>query len=62
MAYNFLPAQRDQVYLMPPSLGEWLPGGHLAFFLLDVVGQLDLSGFYEHYRSDVRGARSGSSA
>ena len=55
MAYNFLPAQRDQVYLMPPSLSEWLPGDHLAFFLLDVVGQLDLSGFYEHYRNDGLG-------
>jgi hypothetical protein len=55
MAYNFLPAQRDQVYLMPPSLDEWLPGAHLAHFLLDVVGQLDLSGFYEHYRSDGLG-------
>ena len=55
MAYNFLPAQRDQVYLMPPSLSEWLPGDHLAFFLLDVVDHLDLSGFYEHYRGDGLG-------
>ena len=55
MAYNFLPAQRDHIYLMPPSLSEWLPGDHLAFFRLDVVDQLDLSGFYEHYRSDGLG-------
>jgi transposase len=55
MAYNFLPAQRDQLYLMPPSVTEWLEEGHLAFFLLDVVDQLDLSGFYEHYRSDGLG-------
>ena len=55
MAYNFLPAQRDQLYLMPPSVADWLEEGHLAFFLLDVVDQLDLSGFYEHYRSDGLG-------
>ena len=54
MAYNFLPAERDQLYLMPPSVTDWLEEGHLAFFLLDVVDQLDLSGFYEN----LRGARS----
>jgi transposase len=55
MAYNFLPANRDQLYLMPPSLRDWLPDDHLALFVLDVVGELDLSGFYEHYRSDGLG-------
>jgi transposase len=55
MAYNFLPAERDQLYLMPPSVTDWLEEDHLAFFLLDVVDQLDLSGFYENYRSDGLG-------
>jgi hypothetical protein len=49
MAYNFLPAERDQLYLMPPSLRDWLPNDHLALFVLDVVDELDLSGFYERY-------------
>lgn len=55
MAYNFLPAQRDQLYLMPLSVSDWLAEDHLAFFLLDVVDHLDLSSFYEHYRSDGLG-------
>ncbi len=31
---------------MPPSVREWLPRGHLAWYLLDVVERLDLDGFY----------------
>src|SRR2546429_189082 len=31
MAFNFLPAERDQLYVMPPSLSDWLPKDHLAF-------------------------------
>ncbi|MGI8515384.1 MAG: transposase [Acidimicrobiia bacterium] len=46
---------RDQVFLMPPSLAEWLPDGHLAWFILDVVDELDLSGFYRSLRQDGRG-------
>ena len=55
MAYNFLPAERDQLYLMPPSLRDWLPEDHLALFVLDVVDELDLSGLYERYRPDGLG-------
>ena len=32
MAYNFLPVERDQSFLLPPSMKEWLPEDHLAFF------------------------------
>ena len=52
MAFNFLPAERDQLYVMPPSLSDWLPKDHLAFFVLDVVDELDLSAFYARYRRD----------
>src|SRR3954452_9202033 len=45
----------DQMLLMPPSVREWLPEGHLAFFVLDVVAELDLDGFYAAHRSDGRG-------
>jgi len=31
---------------LPPSLREWLPEGHLAWFVIDAVAQLDLSAFY----------------
>jgi len=52
MAYNFLPCDRNQVYLLPPSLADWLPQDHLAWFVLDVVEQIDLKQFYEKYRTD----------
>lgn len=40
---------------MPPSVREWLPEQHLAFFVLDVVAELDLQEFYGAHRSDGRG-------
>ncbi len=55
MAYNFLSAERDQLYVMPPSLSDWLAKDHLAWFVLDVVDELDLSVFYARYRSDGLG-------
>src|SRR6516225_4507107 len=41
--------------MMPPSVREWLPEDHLAFFVLDVVAELDLSTFYAAYRVDGKG-------
>ncbi len=38
--------------LMPPSIAYWLPDGHLAWFVLDVVAELDLSAFRAGYRFD----------
>lgn len=42
----------DQLFLMPPSLAEWLPEDHLAWFVLDAVEEIDLSEFYAGYRAD----------
>src|ERR687892_1534630 len=55
MAYNFLRGDRDQPFLLPPDLRDWLPGGHLAWFVLDVVDQLDLTAFYRVHRDDGHG-------
>jgi hypothetical protein len=55
MAYNFLRGDRDQPFLLPPDLRDWLPAGHLAWFILDVVDQLDLAPFYRPYRDDGHG-------
>jgi transposase len=55
MAYNFLRGDRDQPFLLPPDLRDWLPQGHLAWFILDVVDQLDLAPFYRAYRDDGHG-------
>ena len=56
MAYNLLSCERDQIYLMPPSMRDWLSEGHLAWFIVDAVGQMDLREFYAVYRSDGWGA------
>jgi transposase/IS5 family transposase len=49
-----LPDRRQRL-LLPPSLDEWLPQDHLAYFVLDVVEQLDLSAIYAHYERELRG-------
>lgn len=45
----------DQLLLMPPSVRDWLPENHLAFFVIDVVAELDLAEFYAVHRDDGRG-------
>jgi transposase len=55
MSYNFLRGDRDQPFLLPPDLRDWLPAGHLAWFVLDVVDQLDLQPFYRAHRDDGHG-------
>jgi hypothetical protein len=55
MAKNFIAVDREQVFLMPPSLREWLPEGHLAWCVLDAVAEMDLSAFYVRYREDGPG-------
>jgi len=56
MAYNLLPCDREQGYLMPPSLRDWLGEGELAWFVLDAIEQMDLGEFYVAYRKDGWGA------
>ena len=56
MAYNFLAVERDQLYLMAPSVTDWLEEDHLAFFVLDAVDEMDLDPFYLKYRQDGCGA------
>ena len=52
MAQNFIACDREQELLLPPSLREWLPEEHLAWFVLDAVGELDLAAFFASYRDD----------
>lgn len=44
----------EQCILLPPSPRDWLPEGHLAYFISDTVDNLDLSAFYEPYEGDGR--------
>src|SRR3954454_3373859 len=55
MPQNFIACDREQALLLPPSLREWLPAGHLAWFVLDAVEQVDLTAFYAAYRADGHG-------
>lgn len=51
----FRPVDRDQGCLLPADMRSWLPPGHLAWQLIEVTGQLDLSGFTAAYRADGQG-------
>ena len=56
MGQNFIADRVNQTLLFPSSLHDWLPEGHLARFLLDVVSALDLSAIYTSYQDkDGRG-------
>ena len=46
---RFVTADRDTVYLFPPSVSDWLPEDHLARFVVEVVDQLDLSELTHQY-------------
>ena len=54
MPTTFRPCARDQSLLFPPSPREWLPEGHLAFFIADTVAALDLGAVYALYDGDGR--------
>jgi transposase len=58
MSVNLREADREQLWLMPPSLADWLPEDHLAWFVLDVMSELDLTAFYANLREDGRGGAS----
>ncbi|MEA2156697.1 MAG: hypothetical protein QOE11_2837 [Solirubrobacteraceae bacterium] len=55
MTQNFLSCDREQELLLPASLRDWLPAGHLAWFVLETVAEIDLSALYRAYRPDGQG-------
>jgi transposase len=52
MGQNFIVGDREQAFLMPPDLREWVEPGHLAWFVIEAVRELDLAAFYARYRRD----------
>ena len=54
MPTTFRPYQPDQLLLLSPDVREWLPSGHLAHHVSDLVDALDLSAFYAPYEGDGR--------
>jgi len=58
MSKSYQPWTQDQPYLLPPSLRDWLAEDHLAWFVLEVVAQLDLSAIEAAIQGkDARGQR-----
>ena len=55
MSKTFRPYEPEQTFLMPASMKEWLPSDHLAYFISDVVDQLDLSKIMDRYAGEERG-------
>ncbi len=49
MSVKFVECDRETQYLLPPSLQDWLPEGHLARFVVEIVEQLDLSSLKKSY-------------
>ena len=55
MGKTFRPYEPGQRLLLPPDMREWLPEGHLALFVSDVVEALDLSAIFAPYEGEERG-------
>ena len=55
MSKTYVPYDPDQQLLLPAALQEWLPDDHLAYFISDVVDQLDLSDITARYEGERRG-------
>src|SRR3954452_25624605 len=55
MGARFIGGDREQVFLMPPSVRDWVPEGHLVWTVIEAVAELDLSAMYADYRADGHG-------
>src|SRR4051795_9390216 len=54
MGQRFVACDREQSFLMPPDVREWLPPRHLAGVVIDAVAEMGLEAFYAAYRGDGR--------
>src|ERR1041384_3162280 len=54
MAQRFIACDREQSFLMPPDVREWVPADHFAWFVLEAVESMELDAFYAVYRADGR--------
>jgi transposase len=55
MPQNFIESRREQGFLLPPDVREWLPADHLAWFVIEAVAEMDLDAFDGAYRADGHG-------
>ena len=49
MSSKFIQCDRKTPFLLPPSIEDWLPDGHLARFVVEIVGQLNLRSLKDSY-------------
>jgi transposase len=47
VAKGYRPVDRDQEFLLPPNMVDWLPEDHLAWFVIDTVAEMDTAVFHE---------------
>ena len=55
MANRYRPVDREQAFLLPPDMGQWLEPGHFVWFVIDAVEALDTSAFHDGRRLGGRG-------
>jgi len=55
MAPRYIPVDRDQQFLLPPDLRDWLAEGHLAHYVIDIVEALDTKAFHADRKNDETG-------
>jgi hypothetical protein len=55
MAPHFLAGDREQAFLLPPDVRDWLAEGLFAWFVSEAVAEMDLAAFYGAYRQDGHG-------
>jgi transposase len=55
MAKGYIPVDRDQLFLVPPDMKQWLPKDHLVWWVLEVVGRLDTTALHRSRRRGAQG-------
>ncbi len=56
MAKGYRPVDRDQAFLLPPDMREWLPEGHPVWLVIEALGRMDTSAFHAGRRTGGAGA------
>ena len=56
MAKGYLPVDRDQAFLLPPDMREWLPAGHAVWLVIEAVRRMDTSAFHARRKTGGAGA------
>ncbi|PZF80628.1 IS256 family transposase, partial [Jiangella anatolica] len=57
VAKEYRSVDRDQAFLLPPSMTDWLPGDHLVWFVIAAVQRLDTAAFHARARLGSVGRR-----